>query len=365
MKRITLLITGLLLVLCNAKAQIGESEIEDFLSENGYEIIDYAKGIPACMNGTVIYSNSLKTAGDEEATTLEEATHFFTIKDGVMQGELDVDWMTNKVFATVTVKDDVLGFNYVMFFAENNYCYRLDLLDLSDPVLYNLNISKTSFSSSTFTNVVDIYLIGTSSKSNDISKFDFSIFEKSLDCEGEDDRLTDEDLDELMAEYYLLTTEDDIRKFFDKNDYEVINYVAGVPECLNGYSIFTNSMKAEGEAVTKYEDIINVFSVKDGVMTCELDVPAMTNKILHTITAKNKSTNLESIMLLAENGYCYRFDVVDISSPKLFNMNISLTEFLSDSYSNLVEVYISKQDGESKDINKFDFSVFEKSLKCK
>lgn len=47
------------------------------------------------------------------------------------------------------------------------------------------------------------------------------------------------------------------------------------------------------------------------------------------------------------------------------NSRPSATLFSTDTYSNLIDVYVTKQDGESSDINKFDFSVFEKDLKCK
>lgn len=362
MKKMSLLIVAILFVLCSAKAQIGESEVRAFFSKNNYEVLNYTKGVPSCLEGREIYSSSMKTVGDEEATTFESPVHFFTIKDGTMNCELDVPGLTNKIISTVTLRNKTTTFDYIMFICENNYCYRLDILDITDPVLYNMNISYTDFDENTLTSSGDIYLTAITEETNDIRNFDFSIFKSSLECD--DSGLSDEDVNEILSAYYLTITEDDIRKFFDKNDYEVLNYAEGIPECLNGYSIFTNSMKGDGEEVTKY-DTFNVFSIKDGVMTCELDVPAMTNKILHTVSVKNKSTDLQSIMLLAEDGYCYRLELVDLSKPKLFNMNISLTLFSTDTYSNLIDVYVTKQDGESSDINKFDFSVFEKDLKCK
>lgn len=100
-------------------------------------------------------------------------------------------------------------------------------------------------------------------------------------------------------------------------------------------------------------------------MNCELDVPGLTNKIISTVTLKNKTTTFDYIMFICENNYCYRLDILDITDPVLYNMNLSLTLFSTDTYSNLIDVYVTKQDGESSDINKFDFSVFEKDLKCK
>lgn len=178
----SLLIVGLLLVLCNAKAQIGESEVRAFFSKNNYEVLNYTKGVPSCLEGCEIYSTSMKTVGDEEATTFESPVHFFTIQDGTMNCELDVPGLTNKIISTVTLRSKTITFDYIMFICENNYCYRLDILDITDPVLYNMNLSLTLFSTDTYSNLIDVYVTKQDGESSDINKFDFSVFEKDLKC---------------------------------------------------------------------------------------------------------------------------------------------------------------------------------------